>query len=147
MYIQQIPLILKDFEIFSTLMDCIQALNDQLNNEYDSLSKCVKLCTLNEYVFLPSEHDRIQVFLQSYIQLLSDLYLYAQFNTQEKLQVDSNFERYKSLLGSQSKSEFCLRIFQKLKSNFTFAKIKQSNNFNILEMQDMLILDPKQLID
>ena len=42
-YIHQMPLILKDFEIFQTLMDCIQSLNDQLNNEYDSLSKVVKL--------------------------------------------------------------------------------------------------------
>ena len=44
-------------------MDCIQALNDQLNNEYDSLSKVVKLNTLNEYVFLPSEHEKIQALL------------------------------------------------------------------------------------
>jgi hypothetical protein len=58
-------------------MDCIQALNDQLNDEYDSLSKVVKLCTLNEYVFTPSDHEKIQVLLQSYIQLLSDLYLYS----------------------------------------------------------------------
>mmetsp|Transcript_35344 Transcript_35344/g.54103 ORF Transcript_35344/g.54103 Transcript_35344/m.54103 type:complete len:191 (+) Transcript_35344:906-1478(+) len=62
-YIEHNALLLGDFNVFSVFHDCITALNDQLRAEYTSLASPVVLRTIEQYVFLPSDKQRMKTIL------------------------------------------------------------------------------------
>lgn len=57
--IEAFPLLLRDFEVFRLLLDLILALSEQLATEYTSIVKPVCLSTVEEFVFLPADKDKI----------------------------------------------------------------------------------------
>lgn len=142
-YLDQFPLVLLDFQIFRTVHDVMEAVSENLSSEYDAFSRPVTLKTLGEIVIPPSDISRLQKVLRQLVARYGDLFVYASLADSEQLQ--KNFERYNQILKAKDIqfNQFGIMMHQKLQQSFTVSKFEQTSKLNILDIKNLLILDPQ----
>jgi aspartate ammonia-lyase len=90
--IDALPLMLRNFEVFKTILDLIQAMSEHLATEYTSIVKPISLNTTEEFVFLPADKDKIQALLKQFVGYFTEMYVYCAIYNNSELQ--ENFDKY-----------------------------------------------------
>lgn len=127
--------------------DVMEALSENLSSEYVAFSRPVTLKTLEQVVIPPSDHSRLQKVLRQLVARYGDLFVYAYLVDRDKL--ERHFEKYQEILEAKdiTFNKFGIQMHMKLRQSFTVSKFEQMSKLNILEIRNLLILEPQSVLD
>lgn len=149
LYCIHFPLLLFNKGVTGTLLDCIQILIEEINNEYQCqvTPRCLK--TIKEYVFMPCDHEILQNFLKSLVELLSKLYVFAALYS--KKLADENLEAYIQKFKVETLSSrvdtpnanYHIEIIQNIQKNLNLSRLKKfCIDKNVYDLNVLLLNSP-----
>jgi hypothetical protein len=95
--------------------------------------KCLK--TIKEYVFLPTEHIRVEAILTQLVSAFTELFIYSSIYNQRTLR--QTFREYKALFESVTEpavTNFQIKLFESLDKNFNLNRLKAFTDKNLFEI-------------